>query len=211
MPLFGRADALRSYPPEAPPWQAGQGEPERVALLTSRARRLERLAGLLSGFDIDLAAGLGVAEPSVLAGMLDTWSLTQWPAIARREWAFPEPFDAPSWADAKQASVYTLIVDVGVALGELVLRHRPGLAWAVDRYEAHAADGVKSFGRALLLDPTQPVESPAPAVYDAIAEAFMRYQSLALNDGAPGRFIEGMRPVLWDTHRHLFVDQAPPR
>lgn len=206
-----RNTPLRSYPADMPPWRAGPGQPALEALLASRLRRLQRMSELLRSSGIDLAAALDAAEPSALAetlGVIDAWSIDHWPPIARREWAWPEKFHAGDWPDGEQASVYTLVVDMGVVLGELLRRHRPGLAWAVDAYDAHGADGVSAYGRVLVLDPAVPLGSLTPPVYDAIGEAFMRYQSLAFNDGMPGRFLDGMRPLLWDTHRHLFID--PP-
>jgi hypothetical protein len=207
--LSRRRSPVRGYPAEAPPWQAGDGGPELAALLASRPHRLQRLAGLLSGSGIDLAAAADAAEPTALVSALDAldaWSLGRWPAIARCDWAWPEHFRAPNWSGGEQASVYTLIVDLGVALGELLMRHHPRLAWAVDDYEAHIVDGASSAGRVVVLDPEVPTESLTPAVYDAIDAAFMRYQSLAFADGVPGLFLDGMRPLLWATHRHLFVE-----
>ncbi|HUG23536.1 hypothetical protein [Piscinibacter sp.] len=207
---FRRNTPLRAYPADMRPWRAGPGEPALEALRASRLRRLQRLSGWLSRSGIDLAAALDAAEPTALAETLralDAWSLGHWPPIACREWAWPEKFHAGDWPDGEQASVYTLLVDTGVVLGELLRRHRPGLDWAVDTYDAHGADGVAAYGRVLILDPAVPLGSLTPPVYDAIDEAFMRYQSLAFND-VPGRFLDGMRPLLWDTHRHLFVD--PP-
>jgi len=188
---------LRAYPADPPPWRGGDGAPELQALLRSRAQRLARLATVLAAFDIDLDPALAATDITGPADALDQWSLAHWPAVARREWAWPQPWRERDWPDDGRASVYTLIVDVGLVLGELLLRHRPQLAWAVDAYPAHEADGAASFGRAVVLDPGVALDAPAPPVCDVLDQVFMRYQSLALHDGEPGRFIDGLRPLLW--------------
>jgi hypothetical protein len=199
------ADALRRYAAEEPPWHDGDGAAALAAVQQSRPRRLERLAALLRVDGIDLHAALASTAHDGVPFALDRWCGVAWPPLARREFAWPQQWRARVWQPQQVARLYTLIVDVGVALGEWVIGRRSGLTWGVDRYPAHEADGIASFGRVVVVDPATAVDAPRPPVYDALDAAFMRYQSIAYADGAPGRFIDGMRPLLWASHRGLFV------
>ncbi|CAG1015609.1 hypothetical protein BURC_01001 [Burkholderiaceae bacterium] len=197
------ASLLKSYPAQASPWLEKDEDAVLSALLAGREDRISRLAAALRPFVIDVAA-LMSAEPLALVDALDRWSAAHWRSAAGSEWADPEHFRKPVWAQPAQASTYTLIVDMGVVMGEAVLQLRPGLAWAVDRYEAHEADGVSHFGQVVVLDPAVPKDARSPAVFDAIDVAFMRYQCLAY-DQPLEPFIEGMRGLLWSTHRYLYA------
>jgi hypothetical protein len=199
-------DALRRYAPGAPPWHAGEGAAALASLQESRRQRLGRLAALLRSFGIDLPLALSSAGPGSLVSILDAWCDAEWPDLAVRDFAWPPRWYARTWQPIEAARHYTLIADVGLALGEWAIRRQPTLTWGVDCYPAHEADGVASFGRVVVLDPAIALDDPRPPCYDALDQAFMRYQSIAFADHAPGHFLRGMRPLLWAAHRKLFVD-----
>jgi hypothetical protein len=195
-------EQLRAYGIEAPPWS--EAAPATDLRLAALERRLNRLGRLLSGFGIDLAAGLAAPSPTTLTSALDDWCDRHWPALAQREWADPARWYASSWQPDAVAALYTLIADIGLALGERLIRCNTRLAWGIDRYPAHEADGVQSFGRLVVLDTATAIEDLRPAVYGALDEAFMRYQAITFGGAAAPRFIDTMRPLLWASHRALF-------
>lgn len=205
MTRTGRALSLSDLGAEAAPWHAGDGAAAVRALEESSLRRMERLGRLLHPHGMALTPTDVAAAPLPLIAALDAWTLATWPAIVDRDDADPRRFRARHWTPGAQAAAYTLVVDVAVALAALLRALRPDAAWAIDHFTAHVADGAATAGRPVLFDPRQPVDTLVPVVYDALGEAFMRYQSIAWRDGVPGTFLAGMRPALWDTHRHLFV------
>ena len=203
-----RADALRRYAAEEPPWHAGEGAAALAALQESRQRRLERLALLLLGFGIDLVPALSSTGTGGLVAILDAWCDAEWPCLAVRDFAWPPRWYARTWRPIEAARHYTMIADVGVALGEWAIRREPTLTWGIDCYPAHEADGIASFGHVVVVDPAIALADLRPPCYDALDQAFMRYQSIAFADRAPGRFLGGMRPLLWANHRNLFVNAS---
>lgn len=199
---FVQPRLLRGYGAEPPPWHRGTGDAELEELLASRERRLARLKGRLP-------AALSLARPcDPLASLawLDTWTTAHWPRAMRRRWADPLVDPVGDWprAGGTQATAYTMVVDVGVALGELTRCLAPAVDWGVDHFDDHAADGVGSFGRAVLLNPSDAADTPGPAVCSPIDLALMRFQATARGD-FDEPFLAGLRPVLWATHRHLYV------
>ncbi len=200
---------LRSYGADAPPWRGGVDAAALARWSADRPRRLDRLAELLVHFDIDLRAGLAATDPTALTASLDRWCDRTWPALAQRELAQAARWASDDWGDA--APLYTLIADLGLALGERVIRCDDArLAWRIDACAAHEADGVASFGNIVVLDTTCPADALDPPLYDALAEAFMRYQAIALGQLPAPRFIDAMRPLLWESHRALFETVANP-
>lgn len=91
--------------------------------------------------------------------------------------------------------MYTLISDVGIALGERVVRCGAALAWGIDAYESHEANGVPSFGRIVVLDPHTSLDARSPPVYDALDQAFMRYQAEAFGQTPAPPFVDAMRSM----------------
>jgi hypothetical protein len=194
---------LLAYGSDLPPWR--EVPPSTAAWLAARERRLGRFGRLLGEFGIDLARDMAAPNPATLTRELDDWCDRNWPALARREWADPSRWQAASWQPAEAAALYTLISDAGLALGERVIRCNTCWAWGIDRYPAHEADGVQSFGRLVVLGPATAIDELRPAVYDALDEAFMRYQAITFGGAAAPRFIDTMRPLLWASHRALFA------
>jgi hypothetical protein len=203
------APLLRSYGADPPPWRGGVDAAALARWSADRPRRLDRLAGRLGPAGIDLRAGLATTDPTALTASLDRWCDQAWPALAQRDLAQPARWAGDAWGDA--APLYTLITDLGLALGERVIRCNPTrLAWGIDAYAAHEADGVASFGAIVVLDTAGAIDALDPPLYDALAEAFMRYQAIAFGQLPAPRFIEAMRPLLWESHRALFEAAVKP-
>jgi hypothetical protein len=163
------------YPVDGPLWADGIGLPALHQLLESRERRLARLTNRLATEGVDLAAGLAADRPEPLARALDDWIRLRWPDVADKALAEPERWDAQAWDDAA-APLYTLILDLGVALGELAIRHRPTLAWGVNDDPLLKADGDPCYMGVMPLGPYRADGSGPTVAYDAFAEAFMSYQ-----------------------------------
>ena len=200
---FVQPRLLRGYAAEPPPWHRGTGAAELEALLASRQRRLARLQARLGTSSIDLQQG----APLDTLAAVDAWTATDWPRAMRRRWADPVVDPLADWprAGGLQAVAYTMVIDVGVALGEIVRRLAPSITWGVDRFEDHAADGAASFDRAVLLGPGVSLGATAHAVASPLDLAMMRFQATARGEPAEPGFLAGLRPVLWPTHRDLFV------
>lgn len=172
--------ALSEHPLAEPPWSDGDGAAALARLRAVKARRLALLGILLRHWDIDLDAGLRAESPAPLCRALDRWAARTWPALADRpEVGDPARWLARTWAPRDRLA-YTLALDAGIALGELLRRHRPALAWGVDDFEDHVADGEESAGRVVVLDPALPADARDPLVFDALAVAWTRLQAMAL-------------------------------
>jgi hypothetical protein len=162
---------------ESPPW--ADDDPVGC-LISTRGRRLARLARVLRAGGIDLEGGFRRPDPWTLANALDDWCASAWKPVARREWVVVERWWNPaSHVHGATSGIYTHLVDMGIALGEIVVRQPAGWAWEIDRYAAHCADGHESFGRLVVLHPEVARDAPYPVVFDAFDTVFMRLQSLA--------------------------------
>jgi hypothetical protein len=163
-----------NYPTDGPLWAEGYGQPALERLLESRARRLARLKHCLASDGIDLDAGLAADRPEPLALMLDDWTYTRWQDVTDEALAEPERWEARVWDDAA-APLYTLILDIGVALGELAIRHRPTLAWGIYDGPGPEPDD-NSYICVMLLGPYRPDGSGPTITYNALAQARMAYR-----------------------------------
>ena len=199
------------YPVDAPLWCDGQGQVELSNLLAQRSQRIERLARVLHADGIDLVAGLEASDPLPLLDAIDRWCDAVWNGNVRRDSVLSERWSERVWPDADEARGFTLISDLAIALGERAIRcDAARWAWGVDRYAEHAADGVQTFGRVVVLDPSLGRAAVAPPVFDALGLAYGRYQSHALGAAWRPRFVDGLRPVLWYSHRSLYSATSPP-
>jgi hypothetical protein len=202
---------LAHYAIDAPLWRDGVGEAELHHLLQQRALRLERLARALQGDGIDLVAGLAASDPLPLLDALECWCDAVWQGHARRETALSERWSERVWPHADEVRAFTLISDLAIALGERAIRcDAARWAWGVDRYADHEADGVPTFGRVVVLDPSLERAAASPPVFDALGMAYGRYQAHAFGSASRQRFVDGLRPVLWYSHRALYSATSPP-
>jgi hypothetical protein len=162
----------------------------------SRERRLARLARWLERFGVDLPQGLAQDDPQPLCDAFDRWTLQHWAAWAKGQGLdLVHRFRAAAW-DPGDAALFTLALDTAMALGERLLRCRASLAWGIDRYEAHEADGIDSVGRIVVLDPVVPRGHPSPRVYSAEDKVLMRLLDCAFEVSVVEHFLAGMQPML---------------
>lgn len=108
-----------------------QGQANLDYLLANKQVRIEIFAGLLTHFDIDVHAGLEAADPQPFLDQLHTWVYTQWPSLYSKKLAEPQRW----WGSAKHGEdiVYSLIMDMAIVLGELVIYHHPEFHWDLNR------------------------------------------------------------------------------
>lgn len=109
---------------------AAQAQANLTHLRAALPHRLQFLGTLLGEFGIDLHTGLNARDPRRLLHELHTWSCQHWPSVFERRLA-----DAPTWRTSHQAGrniVYSLLTDVGLLLGQLIVRHHPEYVWSVD-------------------------------------------------------------------------------
>jgi hypothetical protein len=170
----GLAARLLDYPPfEAPHagppsrWTRAQADDNLAYLLNHRAQRLDALAGLLRLEGIDIgpvlqgqgaAAGIGTSTgkstatgtgtPAGLLVALHAWAKRRWPELHQPALASSKAWIASSRRDAE--IVYSLLMDLALLLGELVMQRHPGYRWALDLDEQNRRDGMYSFNRPVL-------------------------------------------------------------
>jgi hypothetical protein len=193
------------YPADLPLARDGRGAAELAHLQAEKAARLARLARRLAGHGIGLAAGLAGPDPRPLLAALDACADAAW-GDGKRAWDSGARFAATRWP-ARDAGDFTLVTDLGIALGELAIARGGGRwAWGVDGYDEHAADGDGCFGQVAVLDPALPPDARDPPVAWPLGVALTRYD---LGRSGP-RFAEGLRSLLWFSDRALYTATAPP-
>lgn len=183
--------ALRDYPPAESPWADGDADRTLARLLGMKEARLAHLSRLLAGAGIDLAAGLVHASPRPLCESLDAWVARDWPALGR---SLPRGFAQPQqggWREQERVP-FSVALDTGLALGELLLRHRPGYAWGVDRFDDHIADDEAGANDVVVLDPALPENARDPLVFDAFGTAYACLLDFAYELGSSWSFSEAI-------------------
>ena len=182
---------LRDYPPAESPWADGDPDAVLARVLAMKDARLARLSGLLAHARIDLPAGLADKSPRALCEALDAWVDRDWRALAD---CLPRSFQQPrqgAWNDQERLP-FSVALDTGLALGELLRRHRPGFVWGVDRFDDHVVDGESGANDVVVLDPSLPAEASDPLVFDAFGTAYSRLLDLACKLGSPSTFCDAI-------------------
>lgn len=144
---------LQTYRPYVPPhggpstgWTAAQAEDNLTYLLTQREERLGQLAALLGEAGMDMHPALHGEPPDALLAQLHAWRLAQWPALRA---SLPAAVPAASRITSRRHAevAYSLVMDLAILLGELIVRRRaPAMDWAVNM-EAASVDDAQE-GRA---------------------------------------------------------------
>lgn len=100
-------------------------------LLTHKQVRIDIFACLLKHFDVDVHTGLEANNPKPFLDQLHLWVYTQWPSVYSKKLADPQRW----WDSPKHGEdiVYSMITDMAIVLGELVIRHHPDFYWDLNR------------------------------------------------------------------------------
>ena len=189
--------ALRDYPAADSPWAGGDPDVALARVLAMKEARLAHLSRLLAHADVDLAAGLSDASPRPLCEALDAWVARDWRALAD---GLPRGFQEPrqgAWHD-KERLAFSVALDTGLALGELLRRHRPGFAWGVDRFDDHVVDDEAGANDVVVLDPALPADARDPLVFDALGTSYARLLDIAYRLGSSWTFCDAIARQLHD-------------
>jgi hypothetical protein len=131
-----------------------QAEANLAYLLDHKEERLAIVSALLSQFDLDAPAALSADGPRPFLDGLWRWSCAEWPAV------YDPGFVAIDvWLDSSREGpeiIFSMLMDVGILLGELVLVRRSDYHWALDLDRQNAAEMV-SWQRPVLLRPADNV------------------------------------------------------
>jgi hypothetical protein len=172
------AQQLQSYPAYAAPhagppsgWTLEQAQRNLQYLLDHLEQRLAAIGSLLrcEGIDVQPALAGGDAAPLLLA--LQRWALEQWPSIRR-----PHLTSRDAWLRSTRAGddiAYSMLMDLAILLGELIVRRRPTIGWGLDLDEVNGRDGMVSFLRPVLLAPRHGL-APEPLDVEAIVVGRLR-------------------------------------
>lgn len=182
---------LRDYPCVESPWFDGDADAALARVLAMKEERLGCLSGLLAQAGIDLSAGLAAASPRPLCQALDAWVARDWPALAA---TLPRGFRQPragAWND-EECLAFSVALDTGLALGELLRRHRPRMAWDVDRFDDHIVDDEAGANDVVVLDPALPHDARDPLVFDAFGAAYSCLLDFAYKLGSKWTFSDAI-------------------
>ena len=165
--LFGKrtgaslADRLVDYPPFG---DIHVGAPEDLREAQARAnfdnfiaRRLERLdvlSALLKTFELDLEAGLTASDHGAFLNQIDHWAAEHWKSVP----ATGKQLRRDYWQRSDRSGgdiVYSMLRDVALLFGEMIIRRREGTFWGLDSSLNSAKDGA-GFRRPVVLGLANP-------------------------------------------------------
>jgi hypothetical protein len=151
---------LKRYPPYRIPhrgygWDLtlAQAKENLAYLLANRQQRLEIVNRFLSEFGLDLTAALAADDPKPFLDALWRWSLAEWPFVHD-----PAFTTTAAWLNSTREGpqiVFSMLMDIAIAVAEMVLVRRPGYTWALDLALDHQADDRVSWQRPVLLRPAR--------------------------------------------------------
>ena len=165
------AALLATYPPYAIPHPGlgralslAQADANLAYLVTHREERLAAIGTLLSECGVDMTGAYGPGDPGPFLDRVWDWIKAEWPAIhdpvlARRD----------KWLNSRRTGkeiVYSLVMDVAILSGEVVLSRRPDFGWALDLDPQNEGDedGMVSQRRPCVI---RPADDVVPAIlYD---------------------------------------------
>lgn len=153
-----------------------QAQANLGALLTQRERRLDVLGGLLGDFDLDFPAAFAEQSPTVVLDLLDKWALDEWADVPGAS----AVANFSRWQKSTREGpdiVYSMLMDVGIAMGETLIRCKPGLAWGIDLSIRNAA-ASDAFRRPVVRGLGVPDNPTAASDFDAEMHAFGAFQNV---------------------------------
>ena len=152
-------------------WTLEQAQRNLQYLLDQREQRLAAIGALLQGEAIDVQPVLAGGDAAPLLSALQRWALEQWPSIRR-----PHFSSRDTWLRSTRAGediAYSMLMDLAILLGELIVRRRPTIQWGLDLDEVNGRDGMVTFRRPVLLAPRQGL-APEPLDVEAIVVGRLR-------------------------------------
>lgn len=153
------ATQLQHYSPYTAPHTANPVslEPaqalENLAYLqNNKAQRLDTLHELLTLHGIAIKPALQGEPYEPMVESLYRWAQQEWPQAAA-----PAVAQRAMWRETTRQDneiIYSLVMDCAIALGELVIHHRPDFSWAVDLDPQNIKDQMPSAHRVVLQAPS---------------------------------------------------------
>ncbi len=211
------AALLAAYPPYAIPHPGpgralslAQADANLAYLVAHRGKRLAAVRALLSECGVDMTDACGTGDPGPFLDRVWAWIRAEWPAIhdpllARRD----------RWLGSRRAGeeiVYSLVADVAILLGEVVLSRRPDFGWALDLDPGNEGDeeGMVSQRRPCVI---RPADDVVPAIlYDPEDQVQGAY---AYCTSAPYFWLnhlgQGVMDMLDGTHERRWREEAAAR
>jgi hypothetical protein len=136
-PGDGLPALLKTYPPYLGPYPGdcdallpGQAEANLAHLLAHRQERVEAVLELLAARGVPPDGALGQGDPVPFLDRLWKWIEAEWPLIHSKHLAKYDRCRNPRGDGAEKA--LSLVTDVGILLGEIVLVRKPAFGWALD-------------------------------------------------------------------------------
>lgn len=176
---------LEAYPPYEAPFRGPpsaltleQAEANLQYLLTHNEQRLRDLSRFLSGVGVDVTAALNGDEVGPPLDALHAWTKRDFPKIYDQRIAKRSVWLASTRTGPE--IVYSLLMDIALLLGALVIARRPDYRWALDLDPDNVADGMQSVKRPVVQIPkAEPF--PAPIILDfeaiVVGDCYLRTRS----------------------------------
>ncbi|HUG23537.1 hypothetical protein [Piscinibacter sp.] len=175
----GLAAHLRDYPPYAAPhagpptrWTLEQAHENLAYLLQHRDQRLQVLGELLAAEGIEVGRARDDGDWLPLVDALHHWANARWPALHE-----PDIVTEATWLRSTRCDgeiAFSMLMDVALLLGELIIRRHPGYRWDLDLDEVNGRDGMRSYLRPVLLLPAHGA-MPSAVVLDLEDIVVSRY------------------------------------
>jgi hypothetical protein len=148
-------------------------------LLAHREARLSHLTRFLSGFNVEVAAALRGGPFEAPLNALHEWTKQEFPRIYDPQLAKREVWVESSRTGAE--IVYSLMMDIALLLGELVVTRRQEYSWSLDLDPDNEADQMTSHKRAVVQLPKgEPF--PAPIIFDFEAIVVSHFFNVSFPD-----------------------------
>ena len=158
------AALLAAYPPYAIPHPGpgrtlslAQADANLAYLVAHREERLAAVGALLSECGVDMAGACGTGDPGPFLDRLWEWIKAEWPAIHD-----PVLARQDRWLSSRRVGkevAYSLVADIAILLGEVVLSRRSDFGWALDLDPHNEGDdeGMVSQRRPCVIRPADDV------------------------------------------------------
>jgi hypothetical protein len=175
----GGGGGLNGYPPYEAPFRGPaaaltleQADANLQYLLTDSEVRVNDLARFLGGVGVDFTGALRGGDVGPPLEALHAWLKRELPklydpAIAKRSVWLASTREGPE-------IVYSLLMDIALLLGALVIARKPEYRWALDLDPDNVADEMETVKRPVVQIPkAEPF--PAPIILDVEAVVFGQY------------------------------------
>ncbi len=158
----GLVDKLDDYPPLQLPHSGPPAElsDQQVAenfdyMIAALPQRLEHLKQLVTGYEISWPSSFTGTDTQAFVIALHRWAGENWSTVGARIKS-----DAPQrWRNGERSGNcigFSVVSDVALTLGELIIAQRPSLAWGMDQDPQNRKEEMVSVNRLVLLGHWRP-------------------------------------------------------